>query len=88
MSARALLNYTSNYISSYSAASVGRNTYRFSRTILNFGVEYQIRPSLSLSCDVTNPTNEMRMSYVGIPDQIQNVNITHTTITFGVSGRF
>ena len=87
-SARALLNYTSDFITSYSAASVGRNVYRLERTILNLGAEYQISPSLRLSCEVTNPTNEPRVSYVGIPDQIQNTNITHTTITFGVSGRF
>lgn len=88
LSARALLNYTSDYITGYSAASVGRNVYRFERTVLNLGMEYQIRPSLSLSCDVSNPTNEPRVSYVGNRDQIQNTNITHTTITFGVSGRF
>lgn len=68
--------------------SLGRNAYRLERTILNLGVEYQIRPSLSLGLDVSNPTNEPRVNYVGNPDQIQVTNLTYTTITMGVSGRF
>jgi len=87
-SARLLANYTSNYITTYTAASVGRNIYRFPRTTFNVGFAYQLRPALSFSCDINNLTNEEQAFYRGIPDQIQKRLIQGTTIAFGLSGRF
>jgi iron complex outermembrane receptor protein len=87
-SVRLLGNHSGRYITSYSAASVGRNTYRFSRKVFNLGFAYQVRPSLTLTCDIDNLTNEEQALYRGIPDQTQSRNIPGTTITFGVSGRF
>ncbi|MEN9636643.1 MAG: hypothetical protein RL077_5047 [Verrucomicrobiota bacterium] len=87
-STRVLVNYVSSYITSYSAASVGRNLYRFARTVTNVGFAYQVRPSLSFSCDINNLTNSPQAFYRGIPDQMQSTIIQGTTITMGVSGRF
>jgi iron complex outermembrane recepter protein len=87
-SARVLVNYTGDYISSYSAASVGRNLYVLKRTTTNLGLEYQLRPWLRLTCDVSNLFNEPQAFYRGIPDQMQSVIITGTLVTFGVAGRF
>ena len=87
-STRLLVNYVSSYITSYSAASQGRNLYRFSRTVMNVGFAYQLRPSLSLSADINNLTNSPQAFYRGIPDQMQSTIIQGTTITMGVSGRF
>jgi iron complex outermembrane recepter protein len=87
-STRVLLNHVGNYITTYSAASVGRNVYRYARTLMNVGFAYQVRPSLSLSLDINNITNEPQRLYRGIPDQLQNHIIQGTTITMGVSGRF
>jgi iron complex outermembrane recepter protein len=87
-SARVLSNYTSTTITSYTAASVGRNIYRFPRSVTSVGLSYQVRPSLVLSCDINNITNEPQRFYRGVPDQVQNVLIQGTTITMGVSGRF
>ncbi|MDO8539995.1 MAG: TonB-dependent receptor [Opitutaceae bacterium] len=87
-SARVLVNYASEYITNYSAASAGRNLYRFPRRATNVGLAYQFRPSLSLSCDVTNVTNEPQAFYRGIPDQLQSRILQGTSLTIGVSGRY
>ncbi|MSU48308.1 MAG: TonB-dependent receptor [Opitutus sp.] len=87
-STRVNVNHTGNYISTYTAASLGRNLYIARRTMVNFGAAYQLRPGVSFSIDVGNVFNEPQAAYRGIPDQIQSINIPGTTITFGVNGRF
>ncbi len=87
-STRLLYNYTSDYILSYSAASPGRNQYRFKREIVNLGVAFQLNPRLSLTADVSNLFNEPIRQYRGIQDQMERTLIHGTTINFGVSGRF
>jgi TonB-dependent receptor len=87
-STRVLVNYTGDYISSYSAASIGRNLYRFSRTSVNAGMEYRLRPGVSVTFDVANPFGVPQRLYRGIPDQMQSTISNFTTITVGVSGRF
>jgi TonB-dependent receptor len=87
-STRALLNYTGDYINSYTAGSIGRNQYRLARTILNLGFSYQLRPAVSLTFDVSNLTNEPVVFYRGIRDQMERTLMTGTSINFGLSGRF
>jgi TonB-dependent receptor len=86
--ARVLVNYTSDYILGYTAASVGRNQYRFERTVVNLGVGYQFSPRFGVNLDVNNLTNEPIAQYRGIPDQMERTLIHGTTINIGVSGRF
>jgi len=81
-------NYTSAYISSYTAGSIGRNQYRYDRKVVDVGVAYQLRPWLSLICDVGNATNEPTAFYRGIPDQMERTTIHGTTVTAGITGRF
>ncbi|MSU50857.1 MAG: hypothetical protein EXS37_17510 [Opitutus sp.] len=88
ISARILANYMSGYISNHSAASAGRNLYRFPRTATNAGFAYQVRPSLAFTCDVDNVTNAEQALYREIPDQVQSRSIPGTTVTLGVTGRF
>jgi len=83
-----LVNYTSDYISAYTATSLGRNQYRFKRTLTNLGLSYQIRPAVSLTLDVSNLFNEPVAYYRGIQDQVERTLITGTTINVGISGRF
>jgi len=85
---RLLYNYTSDYISSYTAATVGRNLYRFKREIVNWGFGYQLSPRLSLSLDISNLFNEPVVQYRGIKDQMERTLIHGTTINVGVTGRF
>ena len=87
-STQVLVNYTGEYISSFSAANLGRNLYTMKRTILNVGLAYQVRPAVRFTFDIANLTNEPQAFYRGIRDQIQSVIIPGVAITFGVSGRF
>ena len=87
-STRLLVNHTGDYISAYTAASVGRNAYRFERTIVNLGLAYQFTPKLNVSLDVSNLFNEPVSFYRGIPDQVERWIYTGTTLNLGVSGRF
>jgi iron complex outermembrane recepter protein len=86
--ARVLLNYTSDYIRSYSAGTPGRNQYMAERTILNLGLGYELRRGVSLFADVSNLTNEPQAFYRGIPDQMERTIINGTSITLGITGRF
>jgi TonB-dependent receptor len=87
-SARVLFNFTGSYITDYTAASLGRNRYRYAYDTINVGVGYQYRPWLSFTIDVANLTNEAQRFYRGNPDQMQTTIINGSTITFGVNGRF
>ncbi len=87
-SARYLVNFTGAHLQTYSAASLGRNLYRFKRTITNVGIGYQLRPALSVTLDVDNLFNEPQARYRGIPDQMQSTSLTGTTVTVGLNGRF
>lgn len=55
---------------------------------MNLGFSYQVRPTLTVTCDITNLFNEPQRLYVGVPDRMQNTTINFTTVTFRVSGRF
>ena len=86
--ARVLYNYTSGYILSYTAASVGRNQYRFAREITNLGLDYAIKPALKFSIDVNNLTNQPIANYRGVPSQLETYVAQGVAITAGFSGRF
>ncbi len=86
--ARVVANYTGDYINAFTAGTPARNLYIRSRTIVNAGIAYQWRPTLSFSIDVANVFNEAQIFYRGIPDQMSEYRIPGTTVTFGVSGRF
>jgi TonB-dependent receptor len=87
-SSRVLVNYTSDYITSYSAASIARNLYRFERTAVNAGIEFQFHRNASVTLDVANPFAVNQRLYRGIPDQMQSTISNFTTITVGLAGRF
>ncbi len=86
-SARVLLNYSSDFINSFEAASPWRNLYVLKRTITTAGVSYQLRPGISLTCDVANLFNEPQLVYRGFVDRMQRTSINGTTVTLGVTGR-
>jgi iron complex outermembrane recepter protein len=86
--ARVNVNYTGGYLTALNTANPPLNLYRNERTIVNAGVAYRFRPTLSFSVDVNNLFNEHQSFYRGYPDRMQRTIIPGTTITFGVSGRF
>ena len=86
--ARVLVNYTGDYLQTYSSTATWRNLYRFKRTLVNLGLSYQIRPAVSLTCDIANLFNEPQALYLGSKDRMQSTIINGITITGGLSGRF
>jgi TonB-dependent receptor len=87
-STRVLYNYTGHYISSYSATAPGGNIYRYPFKTTNVGLAYQLRPSVSLTCDVANIFNEPQRLYQGVAGRTQDIMYNYVTVTVGVSGRF
>jgi TonB-dependent receptor len=85
---RVLYNYTGEYISSFSATSPGANIYRYAFNSVNVGVSYQVRPSVTLTCDVANILNEPQKLYQGVRGRTQDIIYNFVTITAGISGRF
>ncbi|MBI4658288.1 MAG: TonB-dependent receptor, partial [Verrucomicrobia bacterium] len=87
-STRAIANYNSDYISSYSATNAGANLYRYSRTSLDLGFAYQVNPKLSVTLDFSNLTKEPQSFYQYLPSRYQAYTQNFLTITAGISGRF
>ncbi len=87
-STRVVATRTGEYLNAFTAAGSGRNQYTRERTVVNAGFAYQYRPWLTFSMDIGNLFNEPQVFYRGIADQISEVRIPGTTVTFGVSGRF
>jgi iron complex outermembrane receptor protein len=85
---RVILNYTGEHINEYAEGSPARNRYFFSRTVINAGIGYQWRPSVTFSIDANNLTNAPQAAYRGYKDQRQFMLYGGTTITAGVNGRF
>lgn len=52
------------------------------------GVAYQVRPSVTLTCDVANIFNEPQRLYMAVPGRTQDIIFNFITVTAGVSGRF
>ncbi len=86
--ARTLVNYTGNYISSYSALGSARNEYRYDRTSVNIGLEYRLHPAATLTLDIANPFKASQRRYRGFSDQMSSTINNFPTITVGVAGRF
>ncbi|MBI5691614.1 MAG: TonB-dependent receptor [Verrucomicrobia bacterium] len=87
-STRLLYNWTSDYIVEYSATTVGRNRWRASFDTLNVGLAYQVRPSASLTLDVSNVLNAYQEIYRGFRNQPSTINYNFVTVNLGVNGRF
>jgi outer membrane receptor protein involved in Fe transport len=87
-STRVLYNFTGSHITAFTAATPGRNLYRFDYASVNAGIAYQIRPDVQLTLDAANLTNEPQAFYRSVRSQMQNTIINGTTLTFGVNGRF
>lgn len=85
---RVLYNFTGEYITSFNAASPGLNLYRESFKTVNWGMGYQLKPSLGLSFDVANVFNEPQVFYRAYKGRTQRTLVNFVTVTVGVNGRF
>jgi outer membrane receptor for ferrienterochelin and colicin len=87
-STRLLVNYANTFLQTFNATNASQNVYRMDRTLINLGLSYQIRPSVSLTLDVDNFTNVPQRRYKGIENNREYFNYPGTGITAGVTGRF
>ena len=85
---RVIANYNGSYISSFSATAPGANLYRYARTVLDWGMGYQINPKLTATLDISNLTKEPQAFYQGTSHRYQAYTQNFLTITAGLSGRF
>ena len=88
LSARVNTNYTGSYLDAANVANPALNLFRHERTIVNAGIAYQLRPTLTLSLDVANIFNERPAFSRGFAERLQSSLVPGTTFTFGVGGRF
>jgi hypothetical protein len=58
------------------------------RVLVSPSVAFELRPSLSLTCEVQNFSHEHQQNYMGRPNRISQDRDNPTTVTFGVKGRF
>jgi iron complex outermembrane receptor protein len=84
----ALYNYTTTHIRSFNATQPSRNQYMFKRELFNLGADYDLRPNLKLTIDVSNAFNEPQRYYRGIPDQLETFLMQGPKYTIGLQGRF
>jgi len=87
-STRVLVNYTGRYITNFTASNSPRNEYKYSRTTVNFGLGWQLRPGANLFCEVINVFNEPQARFRGWDSRMSYTSIGGTQINFGISGRF
>jgi outer membrane receptor protein involved in Fe transport len=85
---RVLYNFTSEHPISFGLTTPGRNLYRFDYETIDLGLTYQVRPALSLSCNVSNLGNEPYMTYRYSRERLRDYIVNGTTVTVGVNGRF
>ena len=86
--ARVLVNYHSDYITSFSATNAGNNVYRYSRQTVDFGIAQQINKNLSFTFDIGNMFKAPQESYKLNTTRFQQYTQNFITITTGISGRF
>ncbi len=82
-----LANYTGDYLNN-DATAQHRRIYRLSRTIVNIGAYYDLRPQVKIFCDLSNAFNEPQALYIGDKSRTQRLIYTGQALTFGISGRF
>ena len=85
---RVLANLTGSHILSYNPLNPALCTYRLERKTVDLGFAYQLRPSVTLTLDISNLFKEPQQMYMGVPNRLNYYNQNFTTVTAGVSGRF
>lgn len=85
-SCRVRVSYSSSYLDTYSAANPVLNVYTERRVLVSPSIAYEIRPSLTLTCEVTNIFNEFQVRYRK-PDFFTQQRDNPIHVIFGIKGR-
>lgn len=80
-------NYTSSNLTTASTVQAAR-VYLFSRTVVNTSLNYQLRPGVTLFCDVANLLDAPQRWYTGNKGRPFRSTLNGATMTFGVRGNF
>ncbi|MDO8543874.1 MAG: TonB-dependent receptor [Opitutaceae bacterium] len=87
-SCRVRISYTSGYLDTYNAANPALNVYSISRVLVSPSFAFDLRRSLTLTCEVANVTNEHQVRYQVRRNLVRQERDNPTNITLGVKGRF
>ena len=87
-SCRVRISYTSGFLDTYNAASPALNVYSASRVLVSPSFAFDLRPSLTFTCEVANATNEHQVRYQVRRNLVRQDRDNPTNITVGVKGRF
>lgn len=87
-SCRVRVSYTSGYLDTYNAASPALNVYSMSRVLVSPSFAFDLRPSFTLTCEVSNATNEHQRRYQVRHNLVRQERDNPTNITVGVKTRF
>lgn len=87
-STRVRVSYASGYLFSYNAANPALNVFTLNRVLVSPSVAYELRPSLNLTCEVSNIFHEFQSNYTGLRSRVSQERDNPITVTFGVKGRF
>jgi iron complex outermembrane receptor protein len=87
-SCRVRISYTSGYLDTYNATSPALNVYSISRVLVSPSFAFDLRRSLTLTCEVSNATNEHQVRYQVRRNLVRQERDNPTNITFGMKGRF
>lgn len=86
-SASASVNYTGEYLATYST-DLSRLRYRNIRRLVNFNAGYTISKGLTLSLDIQNAFNEPNQYYRYLPERNERITMAGTSMVLGISGKF
>ena len=87
-SSRVLVSYIGEYILTYTAPSSPLNIYKYSRTVVNVGLGWQVSPSMNLFCEVSNVFNAPQKRYTYDSSRLSNWALNGTLVNAGITGRF
>jgi iron complex outermembrane recepter protein len=82
------VNYTSQFPVVFGLTTLGTNRYRLSRSTMNAGLSYKIRPEATLFLNVSNLAEEEIEFYTSIESRHRQFNIVPRAVKFGITGRF
>lgn len=85
--ARVLVNYTGRWLNTAST-NAAVELYRYTRTVANVGLNYEVGRACTLSLDVTNLFNEPQGEYYGVPTRRGLTIVDYPNVIFGVNGKF
>jgi len=86
--ASASLNYTGEYVVSYSATAPANSYFRRDLRTVNLGVSYRLRPSASFYVDASNVFEQGPEQYRYIYSRLRQRTLGMMSLNVGVNGQF